>query len=260
MFTQFSQFKNYVRFLYFFGIVLIAINDIAWAKSGDKKLPDYIHLCKKEDPELNKCLVNLFESLRPKLGQGIPEIELPPLDPLILHEIVIFPGGNGKMKLFAHEVKVTGVKNLKINRVKVNIKKLEVEVSVYFPFLHFEGMYDVNARFLQFVVKGKGPLKGNATEVTGLALLKGKFIQIKDERYVEFYSANVDVNLRSYQIRIEKALPNKEINNELNNLLNDPTVVPVETIKPLMNKLASTMLLDMVNKISKNLSFDKIFN
>lgn len=47
--------------------------------------------------------------------------------------------------------------------------------------------------------------------MTGLALLKGKFIQIKDERYVEFYSANVDVNLRSYQIRIEKALPNKEI-------------------------------------------------
>lgn len=37
-------------------------------------------------------------------------------------------------------------------------------MSAVFPFLKFEGQYDVDARFIQIPVKGKGPMRGNASE------------------------------------------------------------------------------------------------
>lgn len=47
---------------------------------------------------------------------------------------------------------------------RVNLDKLEVRGKVSFPSLHFEGFYDVNAKLVTFPLKGKGPLKGNASK------------------------------------------------------------------------------------------------
>lgn len=47
---------------------------------------------------------------------------------------------------------------------RVNVENLEIEVKVYFPFLHFEGTYDVNAKFVNLPVKGRGPMRGNASK------------------------------------------------------------------------------------------------
>lgn len=44
------------------------------------------------------------------------------------------------------------------------MEKLEIDVGVFFPFLKFEGTYDVDAKFANLAVKGKGPLKGNASK------------------------------------------------------------------------------------------------
>jgi len=44
----------------------------------------YIKVCKRKDPELNKCVVNTIENLRNKLKTGIPELNTPPVEPLVL--------------------------------------------------------------------------------------------------------------------------------------------------------------------------------
>lgn len=44
------------------------------------------------------------------------------------------------------------------------MKTLEFNSSTYIPSIHFEGIYDVNAKFAGFKVKGTGPFKGNASE------------------------------------------------------------------------------------------------
>ena len=49
---------------------------------------------------------------------GIPEIDLPPLDPLFLKEVVVMKGGNGKTKAIGHDVKIYGISNFKLNYIK----------------------------------------------------------------------------------------------------------------------------------------------
>lgn len=237
--------------------VLIAVGNVQCKKSS--KIPDDIHLCKKDDPELNKCLGELFESLRPKLTTGIPEIGLPPMDPLVLPEVVIFRGGSGQMKAIGHDIKITGISNFKTNYIKADVDNLEIDVSVFFPYLRYEGQYDVNARFVNIPVKGKGPMRGNATEVNAQAILKGKFVEVDGEKFVEFISASVDVDVKDYSVRVEKLFPDKQLNDAINVLINDRKLQSMATAKPIVNKVAASMMLEMVNRIAKNLSFDEVF-
>lgn len=247
------------NFRYFFLICAIVstLNEVIFVTEA--KIPDDIKLCKKDDPRLNDCLKNLFESLRPKLVQGIPEIELPPLDPLVLKELVVLPGGRGQMRAIGHNIKVTGVSNIQINHLKANVEKLEIDVGVFFPFLKFEGSYDVDAKFANLAVKGKGPLRGNASEITGNALLKGKFVEINGEKFVQFTNIDVDVDVKDYNVRVDKLFPDRNLNDAINALLNDKKLHSVSSAKPIINKLASKMLLDVINKIAMKLSFDEVF-
>lgn len=52
------------------------------------------------------------------LLKGIPEIGLPPMDPLILPEVIVFKGGHGQMKAIGRQVKITGISNAKITYLK----------------------------------------------------------------------------------------------------------------------------------------------
>lgn len=92
------------------------------------------------------------------------------------------------MRAIGHDIKITGIKNFKLDHLRyaseyrtecgrsnaptiirfsprrVNVDKLEIDVGVSFPYLRYEGTYDVNAKFVNIPVKGKGPMRGNASE------------------------------------------------------------------------------------------------
>lgn len=42
----------------------------------------FIKPCNRNDPHINTCLLKIVNGLRPRLLKGIPELQLPPYDPL----------------------------------------------------------------------------------------------------------------------------------------------------------------------------------
>lgn len=49
-------------------------------------------VCNRNDPEINKCVLNSIEQLRNKLKSGIPELEVPAIEPLILKHVRLLRG------------------------------------------------------------------------------------------------------------------------------------------------------------------------
>lgn len=83
----------------------------SWPKQASVK--GSIKKCSLADTEnLNKCLKNVLEELRPRIAQGIPELNLPALNPLMLDKIE-FNHGSGPVKLSStmQDVIVTGLHN-----------------------------------------------------------------------------------------------------------------------------------------------------
>lgn len=50
-----------------------------------------------------------------------------------------------------------------------------------------------------------------SAEITGNALLKGKFVELNGEKYVQFTSIDVDVDVKDYSVQVEKLFPDKNL-------------------------------------------------
>jgi len=72
----------------------------------------YIKLCKRKDPEINKCVVNSIENLRNKLKTGIPELNVPPIEPLMLKHIQL-------------------LRNSQSTRFDLNLTNIQVTIKAY---------------------------------------------------------------------------------------------------------------------------------
>jgi len=68
----------------------------------------YIKICKRKNPEINKCVVNSIENLRSKLKTGIPELNVPPIEPLMLKHVELLRNSqSAKLYLNLTNIQVT---------------------------------------------------------------------------------------------------------------------------------------------------------
>lgn len=72
-------------------------------------------MCKRKDPEINKCIINSIETLRDKLKHGIPELDVPAIEPLRLPNLQLLRGPTGARL----DVNLT---NVKVNTSKFTHK------------------------------------------------------------------------------------------------------------------------------------------
>jgi len=49
-------------------------------------------ICSRNDPNINECVSNSIEQLRHKLSTGIPELEIPAIEPLLMKRIHLLRG------------------------------------------------------------------------------------------------------------------------------------------------------------------------
>lgn len=50
---------------------------------------DYLHICRKSDPKLNDCIKTSIDILRPFLVKGIPELDIPSIDPIDIGDLLV---------------------------------------------------------------------------------------------------------------------------------------------------------------------------
>ncbi|KAF5303003.1 hypothetical protein FQR65_LT08332 [Abscondita terminalis] len=61
---------------------------------GSMGFGDYVPICQNEDLDMSACLLNFLIYLKPYIKEGIPEINFPSFDPLVLKNITIKHSSN----------------------------------------------------------------------------------------------------------------------------------------------------------------------
>lgn len=76
-------------------------------------------MCKANDPNLGQCIIKSIEQLTPRLKVGIPELEVPGLEPLHLDEIKLRSGPNSaKINANITDIQVWGPSDFVIHEIK----------------------------------------------------------------------------------------------------------------------------------------------
>lgn len=79
--------------------------------------------CSRSDPQINQCIKKSFNHLRPFLGVGLPELNVPSLEPLFVEQLSMDnDAGAVRIKALFSDILVKGSSNFTIKEVRSDVK------------------------------------------------------------------------------------------------------------------------------------------
>ncbi|KAL1490572.1 hypothetical protein ABEB36_013242 [Hypothenemus hampei] len=232
----------------FLGIILIKI---VLCQSATIKLPTFLKICAKSDPNIKQCLIDSVESLRPLMAEGIPEFGIPSCEPLIIPEVIIDQGhGPVAVKSTYREIQVFGPTNFNIKNMKIDLDKDRVKIKIYIPELKVNTNYTMTGQILMMPIRGSGQSFGNYTDVEATVTMKANRVEKDDEVYYNVQECKIDFNIGHAKLRFDNLFNgNVELGETMNLFLNDNWKAVANEIRPVLEDRLAEIFKKFANKI-----------
>lgn len=83
----------------------------------------YVLPCSRNDPQINGCIKNSFNHLKSFLGNGLPELNVPSLEPLKIDQLAMEnDAGAVRIKALFSDIIVHGASNYTVKEVRSDVK------------------------------------------------------------------------------------------------------------------------------------------
>ncbi|CAG9768272.1 unnamed protein product [Ceutorhynchus assimilis] len=225
------------------------------------KIPPYIKVCKRDDPNLGPCIIQSIEFLRPKLKEGIPELNVPPLEPLPLDEIKLVSGPGAQIDANITNLIVHGASQFKITDLKPDLAKTRFLVQFTIPTLYFEGDYDIDMNILVLKYKGKGPITGNFTNYVFNCLLKADKIQKGNKTYIQFKKFALTLHTGKSDITLGGLFGDNGaiLSAATNQFLKENSDLFIDEIRPALENSLAEKFTNIANSITSRFTYEELF-
>ncbi|GFV21826.1 uncharacterized protein TNCV_4525131 [Trichonephila clavipes] len=121
---------------------------------------------KEYDEKLSEFIKEILENFREQMPEGIPDIGIPPIDPLVIPDIdEDIDDGIAKMVLRMRDINILGISKFHIVDLKADLEKGFANFSISLPELTASGDCYMNGKILGiFPMNSDGPFNINVTE------------------------------------------------------------------------------------------------
>ncbi|XP_065358460.1 uncharacterized protein LOC135952445 [Calliphora vicina] len=217
------QIQNIIIMLSF-NMLLIYAGDSA-ELSAPNNVSTFVDIptCNDKDANINDCLLKVFAEMIPRSKDGIPEINVPPMDPFVI---------NKTSYIFSHPIvqgKVS-VRNLKLHGLsKVITKSLDykregdqvtLKVKSHIPEMFVEGMYRAKIKVNAANISSKGPFNVTMTNIDVDFHTTSELYDRDGHRYMRVKTFNFDPTLGNMKFYAEGLLPEPLLNDAIIEFLN----------------------------------------
>ncbi|KAL4718305.1 hypothetical protein ACJJTC_014340 [Scirpophaga incertulas] len=144
--------------------------------------------------------------MRPQLTSGIPEVNIPALEPFTVPTLKLDRNApNLRIKATVRNAKAYGGSRFKIEKLKLNLNnRYAGELKILLPKLMILADYDVRgSRLLTLDINGKGRLQGNFTGITVVAKGIGKPVVKDGVEYLQADKVVTRVKISHGQIAVD---------------------------------------------------------
>ncbi|XP_015188469.1 PREDICTED: uncharacterized protein LOC107072782 isoform X2 [Polistes dominula] len=197
-------------------------------------------------------LRRFIEKFRSRMRYGIPELDIPPLEPFHLDE-VRFDTDNpqiGNVSAVVNDLTIYGLSSFLIESAKLSLIGPTISVNLLFPELYATGNYNVSGILgNMFTLFGSGPFNATiyefrlkVTVVVGFS--RGLYIKDLD----------LDFTLSSVLFNIENFMGGDEIGKLMNQVFQELTPQIVEIIKPDILPGIKSYVINRVNETIRHLT------
>ncbi|XP_015604907.1 protein takeout [Cephus cinctus] len=238
-------------------LATVAICIVLLGNFAIAEVPSYIHICGRKDPQLNDCIIKSVEALRGNLRNGIPELDVPPVEPMKFKKIALSDTPN--FRAIAQDVKLYGLSDFTVTSLKTDLNNKRIDLNVIFKDIKLNAEYDVSARIV-VPIAGTGPIEIVADGVAAKVTLKFQLVNHKGKTYMYFPSITIKLTIKDYISHfVPREGENSPLANGINAALSNGRQEIIETITPNLEKVISEQILEYANKICKHFTYEELF-
>ncbi|KAJ8666985.1 hypothetical protein QAD02_008647 [Eretmocerus hayati] len=215
--------------------------------------------CPRNDPELEKCVENVVNELRPKLKSGDAEYKVPSLENLNIGDVHLV---NIKdFHALAHNVILSGLSDFVIDKLRVDMKNRHIEFDVTVPKANLDSEIDVDVKLLAVPVTDKGPVSGHAKNVKAHVSMKFDVIERRNKpAKIYFPSITAKVAVADYQATFKPENPEKTpVTQAINSVITSSRTEIVASMIPSLEKAIAEKLLEIANTVAKRFTYEELF-
>ncbi|EDW38089.1 GL12408 [Drosophila persimilis] len=227
---------------------------------GKSRLPSFLTVCYRDSPTLNECARKSFKSIKPRLMDGIPEMYIPQMEPLIVPEVKM-DQDSGAIYLHSvyKNVKISGISKHTLNDLRIEPSKLKFIVSMTFPELLMEAEYSIKGKIMMMPLLGDGHCKVNLTNITMQTELFGQEYQKNGATHLKIIDVKVEYSLSNVHMQLDNLFNGDEaLGKRMNDFLNENWKSLAEEVRPLMTKALVDILRASVDKMFAEYSYDEL--
>ncbi|XP_034186340.1 circadian clock-controlled protein daywake [Osmia lignaria lignaria] len=244
-----------MRKIVLIGLVVATILSTTFARD----LPDFLHVCKRNDPNLGDCIKNSVENFKPHLHSGLPEYNIPSLEPLFLKELVATTGASIRLKL--SNIRVNGASNFAVTRLKANVDTLRFVIELDLPRLSINSDYEVDGKVLLLRIQGTGLLNGNFTDCKALVKIQAEVTKGQDGlNYVTIVDLKTKISVGSGDLKLNNLFGGDPVLGEaVNGAINSNFDAFIDELKPALENGISETFIKIANGILSQFTYEVLF-
>lgn len=233
-----------------FGVAIVVMAAVSLGTAT--QFASTLRKCRVNDNvALNLCLRQTFEDIRPSLRTGIPELSLPPLEPMSLQRIVFRQGDGGVISVSStfNNVIVSGLSNFTTTYIDANPNSRTLRIGLRIPSLRVTGLYHLTGQFFFLPAEGKGDFWANFDGVDASGTSRINIITGADgQERLRVSQTNIDFTIRDLSIHLNNLFNGDELLGPATNLfLNDNGQEILRDLKPEVMRLLNELVQKVMN-------------
>ncbi|XP_073821188.1 uncharacterized protein isoform X2 [Musca autumnalis] len=247
-------------------IFLIVIHTILYSKAAQeplqpqyvRKLSDGIPTC-PEDNTVDSCIRDAFNYMIRSSIKGVPELNIPPIDPMRMNKLnVQFSNNLIRGKAAVRNVSVVGISTAEFKRVHYERKDNDVKLSIHIqlPLLQITGKYRAevvinNARF-----SSKGLFNISLIDIDSKSDHYAQLYERDGHTFMSLTGLNLDPTLGDMKIYASGLVPDPALNNALLEIVNSQWRIIYRSVVTSTRSTWQPIVVNYTNNFFSHLPFD----
>ncbi|XP_017145332.2 uncharacterized protein LOC108157678 [Drosophila miranda] len=240
-------------------VCLVIVLQTLWMVQAEA--PAYIKQCHRDDPKLVDCFMGAIEHLKPYLASGIPEIQLPSVEPFKMDSLALqLTEGPQGYKITLKNMEAFGASNFQVKSLKLTENNEPFKAKIVMPKLKIEAKYTSSGVLLILPASGGGDFhavfEGVTADLTGKTSVRAS----KGANYLHIDSLSLVLDVKDVKMSISGAFNNNRILLEATNLfLRDNSQIVLEAMQSQLQKKLASEFGKLANQLLKNVPIEQFY-
>ncbi|PNF31913.1 hypothetical protein B7P43_G07906, partial [Cryptotermes secundus] len=192
---------------------------------------------------------------------GIPQLKIPPMDPLLIPELSVdHASGPVTIDSTFRNLHIQGITNFRVRKVSTDLENYRMQFDVAFPYVQSHGDCEINGKILMLPISGSGDCWNNYTGITAIGLLIGHKESRDGQDYMKVDEFKFSIGMNHADIHFNNLFNgNKELGESMNELFSQNWEAVFQELKPLVDETISAILTDVARKVFERFPFAELF-